>query len=144
MSDHVPSSDAVREGRVNIGKFQYDQMPNHVKAEYLPVICRGGTVMYRWKNAPPMKVKALTTYSKDDDGDGYGWFKLLVSEFMEAMHGIGITAIVEGDDDEEFTYGAFCTALATMGISESDWLLERMFGNVYEIRKCEIDGRDDS
>jgi hypothetical protein len=46
------------------------------------------------------------------------------------------TIVFEGDEDEEFTYGAFGVALANLNYKEWDWLLERQFGNVYSITFC--------
>lgn len=129
-----PSSEAVREGRVNIPKSQYDCMPQTHKDTFMPVLANG-KIMYRWRGAPPMRVEDSAPIQERDYEDGHDWFKVLVEEFMTAIHTTAVADLVEGDEDEEYTYGAFCTALATMKRSEMDWTLTRAFGDVYELRR---------
>ena len=49
-------------------------------------------------------------------------------EFCSQIH------LIEGDEDEDFTYGALCTVLAQFKHNESDWLLIREFGCHYSLR----------
>ena len=125
----------IEEGRINIPKFQYDLMHPSKQRDFLPIFGKQ-CVMYRHKDAPDMA--RIITYTDVDREDGFDWFKVLVNEFMQKINDTGVADWIEGDEDFEFTYGALCTALATIHQSETDWLLTRMFGTTYELRKVDL------
>jgi hypothetical protein len=73
-------------------------------------------------------------------------FEVIVNRFLEVLGWMGGSLeihsrinkgqihLVDADEDEEFTYGALCAALAQLGGNEHEWLLAHEFGNFYSLR----------
>jgi hypothetical protein len=57
--------------------------------------------------------------------------------FLSSRH-LAKIHLIEGDEDEDFTYGALVAALAQIGETEHDWLLVREFGKFYSLRHTDF------
>jgi len=72
----------------------------------------------------------------------YSDFVIIVDRFITSIRE-SENDLIEADEDEDFTYGALCTALATCSQSETDWLLDHVAGSLWAIRKInDIDLED--
>lgn len=77
-------------------------------------------------------------------------FEVIVNRFLAVLGwmggtlsihnqiGKGLVHLIECDEDEDFTYGALCTALAQLGGREHEWLLVHEFGSHYSLRHTDM------
>jgi hypothetical protein len=98
------------------------------------VFSKGGKLMYRHKDAPVIQwdIRIAVEDVLDE------WHQ----EFSEAYDRIIVAIIdqkliVQGTDDEEQTYGAFCTALVQLQEYEADWVLQHEWGDLYSLIRVE-------
>lgn len=97
--------------------------------------------MWRYKYAPtpyespPYELEPI---SNDDILDEwYQEFATLTNRFLSVFQANGnepFVSLIEGDDDEEFTYGALMVVISDLSLDEADWLLEREYGLMYSVR----------
>lgn len=132
--------ECVRSGKVMATDAQYRRWltwdaGNALLFERVQV--RHDCTMWRYKHAP-MPVSSRFEPSKLNPGDEWDYFLLVCLNFLEALREAQPTNLVDGDEDEEFTYGAFCTAIATHGGDESDWLVEKLAGDLYQMTHMHV------
>lgn len=77
-------------------------------------------------------------------------FEVIVNRFLEVLGWVGgglvkhtreqrsKVHLIECDEDEDFTYGALCAALAQLGGHEHEWLLVHEFGSYYSLRHTDV------
>ena len=136
-------SPGIAAGTILILKSQYDSRIE--KDEWEPIRVTRDLTMYHWIHAPtPYEGKRYDPMYENQlpvDADVLDYwrydFRMLTLQFMAELRGFGKTkhtALIDGDEDEDFTYGAFCTAVTELELSECDLLFEREFGNMYSVR----------
>lgn len=131
-------------GRILATEFQWKRWESERRAYFDPIITARGTTLYRYKYATEPYAGDIFVPENLDPNDMHDCFLLLVNDFIQVFRSSQKIITIVGDDDEEFTYGAFCTALATCFLSEADWLFEHMFGTMYCIRSFDtLEERDD-
>lgn len=135
-------SPGVKSGRILIPKFQWEGYPLEIQDLYEPILVATGVVMYRYKAAKEPYTGKEFKADDLDPNDMHEHFMILVNDFVVALNEGQKINIVVGDEDEEFVYGAFCTALATCKRSEADWILEHMYGNLYTIKHIDLELED--
>lgn len=137
-------SEGIEAGLILISREQYERysrmflssdmkpIGNSGKNDFVPMVTMRGTLMYRYKDAPirPELVmsSALTGDTQMDE------FYALVRELAELFADGGMSFIFTGDEDEDYTYGCMCTALATLEMPEDEWFLELLFGEMYSVK----------
>jgi hypothetical protein len=129
-------SPGVLSGEVLLPKFQYDFLSKDRKEDFVRVRTRD-TWMWRYKDAETVYVppKVNLPVPKGDVLDQWELDeKVLYNNFLDALTDPTGVSLIEGDDDEEFTYGILCIVLADMGYQEMDWLLDKEFGSMYSLR----------
>lgn len=124
----------VRSGKIMFLEDQWKRMHPQLQEDFEPVLVDVGVTMYRLKACGEPYVGKSFDVSKLDPNDEYDQFKILVNDFILSLNEGHQVNMVDGDDDEEYTYGAFCVALTTCRLSESDWLITREYGSMYSIR----------
>lgn len=122
-------SPGVQSGEILIPAFQYKRMPAEQKIYFVPVATAGMSLMYKFVYGD-LKIEYMVR-ERVDETDNVE-FATLVRRFIEAVK--EPVSLVEGDEDQEFTYGALCVALATVKLPEMDWLLEHQFGDYYSLK----------
>lgn len=129
-------SPGIESGQILITSDQYQRMGEVYREDFTPVTRRGIT-MYRFRHAPMEAYKR--TLNMDDPNDReYAEFVDLVDTFTSRfMDGIEMFTIDLPTDDDDYIYGAFSVALATVGFSEADWMIDQVFGNLYTIQKMD-------
>lgn len=137
------SSPGIRAGTLLVPHFQYELLSPRAKSEFRKVYTASGTQMWRYKFAeipyiPPHASAIKITADNDDiltrwQNDEVELYNRLLDVFSDMVDEQGV-ALVECDDDEEFTYGIFVAVLNELDLQESDWLLEHEFGNVYRVQ----------
>jgi hypothetical protein len=162
-----PSSSALLSGAVLLSSDQYDIKIRHLegiglstasatmsltaaemieayKALWEPIQVTATSTMYRFKAAtipytgrqytPPEPVEP-----QDVMDEWWNQHNALADKFADnfiiATTG---TFLIEGDEDEDFTYGAFLQAIANLNLRDDQWILAREFGNYYSVRNIDI------
>lgn len=130
----VQGSPGIAAGRILATETQYNRWGSEVKQYFTPICISPGTTMYRYIHATEPYLGRSFDVEDLDPNDMHEHFMILVNEFIVALQTSLRIHTIMGDEDEDFTYGALCTALATLNQSEADWLLEHLFGNMYCMR----------
>lgn len=138
-------SPGIKAGRYLYLPIQYNKLEPEQREYFYPVVVRGET-FYRWVWDQPSSnkdIKVERVLDPDDICDSmYSDFVIIVDRFITSIEESD-NDLIEADEDEEFTYGALCTALACLSLSETDWLLDHVSGSLWIIRKInDIDLED--
>lgn len=136
-------SPGIKAGRILATETQLKNRLPEYRDLFEPIQTAPGVTMYRYKYADEPYTGKTFDISSLDPLDMHEHFMIIVNNFIVALNAFSMIETVEGDEDEEFTYGAFCTALVTCQRSESDWLLNHEFGNLYSIRHIELELEND-
>lgn len=141
--------DGIRSGRILIAESQLMRMPIDARKDFVPIRVARDVIMYRYKHATepytgkrydPVAVAKAAGRRMEATDDWDVQFAALVEQFVYTLDQApgSLVFMVEGDEDEDFTYGAFSCAVAEKQYVISDWLLEREFGNTYSVRHISI------
>lgn len=138
-------SPGIMSGAILLAEPQLLRMHVDYRKDFEPIRVRRDVTMYRYKNAPepytgkrydPVAEAKASGRQLEATEDWDMQFSALVETFVHTLEQApkSLVFLVEGDDDFDFTYGAFCTAVAEKGFIISDWLFTKDFGNVYCIQ----------
>lgn len=129
-------SPGIKSGKLLLPQFQYDLLSVKAKEDFVRVRAKT-CFMWRYKHAESVYVPPKLDLPKKDGDILDRWLfeeNLIYNHFLDAITDPKGVALVEADDDEDFTYGILCIVLADMRYREMDWLLEREFGSTYSLR----------
>lgn len=125
-------AECIKSGQYLMPAPQYKRLPPHVQELFLPVY-NGSVLMYLYKEAAASTPYSFVRDRRDeDDNVEFSW---LVLEFINAISSGETVHLLYMDADEDFTYGALCTACATLQESEFDWILNREYDSTYSLYK---------
>lgn len=136
-------SSGIRAGTLLLPDFQYQLLSPRSKTDFRMVYTQAGVKMWRYRNAtepynPPQK--ELIKINDTNDDVLTHWQNDEINLYNNLVHGFGFSGteggmfIIEGDEDEDFTYGIFVTVLIELELSETDWILEHEFGTMYSVQ----------
>lgn len=143
----------MKSGRLLATQTQYERWSPEQRALFTPVYFpASGNTLYRFTKGasthPEYKPKPVDPSSLNPNymhfNDMHKHFTMLVDAFCNELVQPYDLKQVEADEDEEFSYHAFCTAVITVGMCEEDWLFEKLYGNMYVIRNIERELNDQS
>lgn len=138
----VISSPGIRSGRILISEDQYSRYSDSTKALF-ERIYTGRSFMYRYKDATePFVPQPMIVPEKTGDAldDTWSYAITIHNTFLEVLsqpsNAMGV--LIEGDEDEEFTYHIFVTVLNLLSFKETDWMLQHEFGNLYSVHSIDM------
>jgi hypothetical protein len=158
-----PDSPALRSGAILQSQTQYDVSLNRLKSirdysnlpqstvdilveDFIslwePIHLSASETMYRYKDATiPWTGRVwnpnVNPIEEPQDvldewlNEHFSLSDLFTTQLQKAITG---TFLIEGDEDEDFTYGAFLVAINNLAMHEDQWILTREFGDYYSVR----------
>jgi hypothetical protein len=150
-----PDSPGLRAGTILLTEIQYKSKidslrlaPAHAtelvemwEDMWEPVRITATSTMYHYKAAPTRYMGRRYVPGKEIEepqdvmDEWWNEHHRLSDEFSNQLQvALTGTFLIEGDEDEEFTYGAFLQGVANLGMHADQWLLTREFGNYYSVR----------
>jgi len=126
-------------GTILLPEFQYQNLHPTYRDDFVRVPTRLGH-MYRYRHAEtPYEFESFTvvpeTTNNADIFDQWDFeHHLIHAKLVNSIRVEKKQIIIVQCDDEDFLYGAVCNVLALLDESESDWLLEHQYGDVFVLR----------
>jgi hypothetical protein len=135
----------ITSGEILIPPFQYEEYVKRGRGDdFKEVYPRPHVKMYRFVGAPTPYVPPYDYFSeyveqKTPEGELGLWdreFIGLVSKFDQAIKDytpVNRPDVATEEEDYEFVYGAFVTAVCSRGMQEVDWVLMHVVADIYQI-----------